>query len=228
MDIRLLRADEIDVRALTIKANGFAVLLYKDARVDMAILDEVFGIYGWQRKHEVINNNLFCTVSIYDKNTNQWIDKQDVGVESYAEKQKGEASDSFKRACFNVGIGRELYTAPSFMWINAMDDIKEDKGKYSTYTKLRVSEIGYNDLREINQLTIIDDKGRERYKLGKVIKPVEPKTTVSKAKPSTTDKTAPTEGLSCSECNVAINDAVKAYSEKKYGKMLCMNCQKKQ
>lgn len=167
MNIRLLKPNEIDVRVLTINEKGFSVLLYKDARVDMAILDEVFGIYGWQRKHEVINNNLFCTISIYDKDTQQWIDKQDVGTESYTEKEKGQASDSFKRAAVNVGIGRELYTAPSFMWIAAVGDVKEVKGKYTTYTKLRVSEIGYNDLREINQLVIVDDKDRERYRLGK-------------------------------------------------------------
>ncbi|NOW12590.1 hypothetical protein B0H35_000004 [Clostridium acetobutylicum] len=45
-----------------------------------------------------------------------WISKQDVGTESNTEKEKGQASDSFKRACFNFGIGRELYTSP-FIWI---------------------------------------------------------------------------------------------------------------
>ena len=166
MDIRLLKASEIDVRVQTVKENGFSLLLYKDARVDMAILDEVFGAYGWQRKHEVINGNLFCTVSIYDKETNQWIDKQDVGTESYTEKEKGQASDSFKRACFNVGIGRELYTAP-FIWINNNGDIKEYKGKLSVSTSFKVSEIGYNDDREITTLVIIDNKGKERYRLGR-------------------------------------------------------------
>ena len=230
MSIRLLKPNEIDVRVLTINEKGFSVLLYKDARVDMAILDEVFGMYGWKRKHEVINGNLFCTVSIYDKETQQWIDKQDVGVESYTEKQKGEASDSFKRACFNVGIGRELYTAPSFMWIAAAGDVKEVKGKYTTYTKLKVTEIGYNALGEINQLTISDDKGRERYKLGKPnthpeIEDKTPTQTVTTKKPTLQTETQ--SDLICNDCKIEIADAVKTYSIKNYGKALCRSCQNK-
>lgn len=165
MEIRLLNANEIDVRVKTISEKGYSVLLYKDARVDMAILDEMFGIYGWQRKHDVVNGNLFCTVSIYDKDTKQWIEKQDVGVESYTEKEKGQASDSFKRACFNIGIGRELYTGPKFIWINADGDVNKKDGKYTTYTKLKVDEIGYNENREIDRLIIVDDKGKIRYRL---------------------------------------------------------------
>ncbi len=165
MEIRLLQANEIDVRVKTISEKGYSVLLYKDARVDMAILDEVFGMYGWQRKHDVVNGNLFCTVSIYDKDTKQWIEKQDVGVESYTEKEKGQASDSFKRACFNIGIGRELYTCPKFIWIYADGDINKKDGKWTTYTKLKVDEIGYNEHREIDRLIIVDDKGKIRYRL---------------------------------------------------------------
>ena len=104
--IRELRADEIEVRVGIVKKNGISLLLYKDARCDMNILDETFGITGWQRKHELINGALFCTVSIKGEN-GEWISKQDVGVESYTEAVKGAASDSFKRACFNIGkIGR--------------------------------------------------------------------------------------------------------------------------
>lgn len=165
MEIRLLQANEIDVRVKTISEKGYSVLLYKDARVDMAILDEVFGMYGWQRKHDVVNGNLFCTVSIYDKDTKQWIEKQDVGVESYTEKEKGQASDSFKRACFNIGIGRELYTCPKFIWIYADGDVNKKDGKWTTYTKLKVDEIGYNEHREIDRLIIVDDKGKIRYRL---------------------------------------------------------------
>ena len=196
----------------------------------MAILDEVFGVYGWQRKHEVINNNLFCTISIYDKDTQQWIDKQDVGTESYTEKEKGQASDSFKRAAFNVGIGRELYTAPSFMWISAMGDVKEVKGKYTTYTKLKVTEIGYNDLREINQLVIVDDKGRERYKLGRPNTQLKTENKAPTQSITTEKQTSQTEtqsDLICNDCKIEIADAVKTYSLKNYGKALCRGCQNK-
>jgi hypothetical protein len=104
MKFRPLTASEIDCRVSTINEKGLTLLLYKDARVDMNILDEKFGVTGWQRKHEVIGGNLYCTVSIWDAEKQQWISKQDVGVESYTEKEKGQASDSFKRACFNIGI----------------------------------------------------------------------------------------------------------------------------
>ena len=98
--IRLLKAEEIECRVGMISEKGLSLLLYKDARVDMKILDEVYGSSNWQRKHEVIGGNLYCTVSIWDEKKQQWIAKMDVGTKSNTEKEKGEASDSFKRACF--------------------------------------------------------------------------------------------------------------------------------
>ena len=58
----------------------------------------------------------FCRVSIKLPDWPEWVSKSDCGSESNTEAEKGEASDSFKRACFNWGIGRELYTAP-FIWV---------------------------------------------------------------------------------------------------------------
>lgn len=146
---RELRADEIDCRVSTVSAKGCSLLLYKDARCDMNILDETVKPENWQRTHEVVNGNLFCNVSIYDEGTGHWITKQDVGVESYTEKEKGQASDAFKRACFNWGIGRELYTAP-FIWISEKDVAlkeKEERGqkKFTTYDKFRVTQIIYDN-----------------------------------------------------------------------------------
>lgn len=139
---RPLTSEEIDCRVSMCRENGVSLLLYKDARVDQNILDETFGIFGWQRSHQLIDGNLYCTVSIRNPETGEWVHKQDVGKESNAEKEKGQASDSFKRACFNLGIGRELYTAP-FIWIpQEMVTIKEDnKGKYTTYDKFSVRSI---------------------------------------------------------------------------------------
>lgn len=114
--IRLLKANEIECRVSLVKENGISLLLYKDARVDQRILDETFGLFGWKRSHQCIDGNLYCTVEIYDKETGTWVAKQDVGTTGYAEKEKSQASDSFKRACFNWGIGRELYSAP-FIWV---------------------------------------------------------------------------------------------------------------
>lgn len=168
MNIRTLRADEIECRVQQIKSNGCSLLLYKDARCDMRILDEVFGVLGWEREHQVIDGNLYCTVKVWDEQHNRWVSKQDVGTESMTEKQKGQASDSFKRACFNLGIGRELYSAP-FIWIKLnQDEISSNNGKYKLNfgVEFKVKEIGYTENKEINKLVIVDKKGNTRYALG--------------------------------------------------------------
>lgn len=117
---RDLRADEIECRIGQInkQGKGLSLLLYKDARCDMAILDETVGALNWQREHYEVKGNMYCKVSIWDAEKNTWVWKSDCGTESNTEAQKGEASDSFKRACVNWGIGRELYTSP-FIWVPA-------------------------------------------------------------------------------------------------------------
>ena len=168
MKIRTLRSSEIECRVQQVKSNGCVLLLYKDARCDMRILDEVFGIDGWEREHQVVNGNLYCTVRIWSEKRQQWISKQDVGTESNTEKQKGEASDSFKRACFNIGIGRELYSAP-FVWINwDKSEVQEENRRYKLDYKVKfeVKEIEYNEDREISKLVIIDQNGKERFSYG--------------------------------------------------------------
>ena len=168
--IRLLKADEIECRVSVIKENGLSLLLYKDARVDQKILDETFGIFGWKRSHQSIEGNLYCTVEILDKETGEWVAKQDVGTTGYAEKEKSQASDSFKRACFNWGIGRELYTAP-FIWIPAAKAeimYKEDQNKVKRFycnDRFSVSSISYNNDREISALVIVNEGGQPVYEL---------------------------------------------------------------
>ncbi len=158
-EIRLLRADEIECRIAVINEKGLSLLLYKDARVDQKILDETFGVFGWKRSHQCIDGNLYCTVEIRDRETGEWIAKQDVGTTGYAEKEKSQASDSFKRACFNWGIGRELYTAP-FIWIPASNvQIQRKNDKYYCNENFHVASIAYNDLREIAGFSITNDKG---------------------------------------------------------------------
>lgn len=167
MVFRKLEAREIDARIATIRADGLTLLLYKDARVDQNILDETVGAENWQRSHELIGGNLYCTVSIWDANKNMWISKQDVGTESYTEKEKGQASDSFKRACFNWGIGRELYTAP-FIWIKAGDaNITEKQGKAVCNERFEVTGISYDADGNINYLKIANAKSHKVvYQLG--------------------------------------------------------------
>lgn len=158
---RLLREDEIDVRIATINQKGASLLLYKDARCDMNILDETVGAFNWKREHTRENAN--CIVSLWDENKKEWVSKEDTGTESFTEKEKGLASDSFKRACFNWGIGRELYTAPSiYVPANKMN-IYEKNGKYATYDKFSVEKIAYDDNRQITGIAIKNQKGERVF-----------------------------------------------------------------
>ena len=168
MNFRKLRACEIEARVSTVSEKGCSLLLYKDARVDQNVLDETVGAENWKRSHQLIGNNLYCTVDIWDSNKNQWVSKQDVGTESYTEKEKGQASDSFKRACFNWGIGRELYTAP-FIWIDASKaNVSQYQGKWTTKERFDVLEIAYDELGNISYLKIVNDRTREMvYTYGK-------------------------------------------------------------
>ena len=184
---RLLRANEISCRIQQVtERKGAIVLLYKDARVDMAILDETYGPMNWQRKHDVVNGNLFCTIDIWDDEKKQWVSKQDVGVESNTEATKGEASDAFKRAGFNWSIGRELYTAP-FVFIQLTDDEcyvnKSGKQAAKSSFGLEVANITYNDeTREIVSLVLKDRKGKVRFTHG---------TTMPMSKPAQVTATPP-------------------------------------
>lgn len=160
-EFRALTANEIECRVGTINEKGLTLLLYKDARCDMNILDEVVGPMNWKREHARDNAN--CIVSIYDEEKKEWISKEDTGAESYTEKEKGLASDSFKRACVNWGIGRELYTAP-FIYIPADKcKIEQKNNKYVTYDKFYVEAIKYNDRKEIIALSIKNIKGNRVY-----------------------------------------------------------------
>lgn len=186
MSIRLLRADEIECRVSVINERGLALLLFKDARVDQKLLDETFTPFGWKRSHQMIDGNLYCTVEIWDEEKQQWVAKQDVGTMSYSEKEKGQASDSFKRACFNWGIGRELYTAP-FIWIPAgMTEIrKKGQGpeqKYYTDDRFRVHSISYDCDRSIEALTIVNARNQSVYVMDKRGRhPAEAEKTIGKA-----------------------------------------------
>lgn len=167
-EFRALAADEIECRVQSVKEKGLVLLLYKDARCDMRILDEAVGAENWQRNHYECKGNLFCQVGIrfpvpseveYGKTVlqDEWVWKSDCGTESNTEKEKGEASDSFKRACFNWGIGRELYTSP-FIWIPA-DKCNIDKGK--CFDKFSVEAIRIEDKR-ITGLAIYNETKKIR------------------------------------------------------------------
>lgn len=181
MEFRTLTADEIELRVGSTTQKGFSLLLYKNARIDMQLLDEVVGSMNWKREHSRDNAN--CIVSIWDADKGAWVSKEDTGTESQTEKEKGLASDSFKRACVNWGIGRELYTAP-FIWISGHVDADSRarsgfKADQRFVGGLKVSAIEYNDKRSIKKLVIEDEGGNIVYSYG------------TKRKPNTEEKVSP-------------------------------------
>ena len=152
---RKLRADEIECRVSQINEKGLTLLLYKDARCDMNMLDEIVGPENWSCRYSEHKGTLFCEVGLFT--ADGWVWKEDAGAPSNMESQKGEASDAFKRACFRWGIGRELYTAP-FIWVPAGNYTAYQKnGKYQTYDRFEVTSIGYEG-DAISQLTIANQK----------------------------------------------------------------------
>lgn len=165
LEFRDLTAEEIEVRIGSVRKNGISLLLYKDARCDMAILDETVGAENWQREHYECKGNLFCKVGInifYDDMESMplWVYKSDCGTESNTEKEKGEASDSFKRACVNWGIGRELYTSP-FIWLSNNKDLYTLNEDGKCFDKFRVEKIKIEN-KKIVGVSIVNETLKKR------------------------------------------------------------------
>lgn len=162
LKFRLLNADEIECRIASCSEYGAQLLLYKDARCDQNILDETVGPMNWQRKHARDNAN--CIVSIWDEDKRMWVEKEDTGKESNTEAEKGLASDSFKRACVNWGIGRELYTAPRmFVGKENLKTLKNEtyngRDKWTCKDTFTVAEIQY-DGKKIAYVKIVNDRNK--------------------------------------------------------------------
>jgi hypothetical protein len=260
-EIPLLGAADIDCRVQSVSQAksgkvGAVLLLYKDARVDMRILDEVFGSGNWKRTHEVINGNLFCNIDIWDDDKKEWVRKQDVGVESNADKEKGQASDAFKRAGFNVGIGRELYTAP-FVYVElseseyTQDGQRNGKPAFKCWpnTRFTVKHVAYNERREIAELIITDRFGAVRYDMknpsagnppqggqngrqaGRGSQPTQGTRTAQgrpQGAPQAPQGQAQDAGSAvCPICGGTITQPERDYSLRKFGREACRACQKK-
>jgi hypothetical protein len=201
---RKLRADEIELRVGNVSQNGCTLLLYKDARCDMTILDETVGAMNWQRDHKEIKGVMYGGVAIWDVEKNQWVTKWDAGTESNTEQQKGEASDSFKRADVNWGIGRELYTAPMIFIKCDTVEYKDKNGKTrynlkNTYqfTNYAVSKVDYID-DTISELQI-SDKGKLVWDMNKFVDPTAPQPPPKKE--SAVPKLNPTDKISEARAN---------------------------
>ena len=164
--MRDLKENEIECKIAQINEKGLTLLLYKTARTDAQMLDETEGEMKWQCEYEEGKGNMYCTIKVWDKEKNQWIGKQDCGVESaFGDKEKGEASDAFKRAGFKWGIGVELYTSP-FIYISAdkctiKKTIKNQKETYVCNDKFKVEKIKTENKR-IEGLSIINENTNNR------------------------------------------------------------------
>lgn len=184
-DIRLLKPEDIEVRIQSVNSGGVRLLLYKNARVDMNILDETFGPMNWQREHTRDNTN--CIVSVWDDEKEEWVSKEDTGTDSNMDAQKGRASDSFKRACFNWGIGRELYTAPDMFVFNTdLKTFKADGNRYVCFDDFTVTDIKYNG-RVISSVTIRNTKNGKELAFGDG-KPKRKKSEAAQPTPTTSER----------------------------------------
>lgn len=187
-----LDISQIDFRVQSINKGGYATILaYKDARVDMQILDNVVGELNWQKRYEIVNDNLFCSVGIFNDSTKEWVWKQDVGTKSIAEKEKGEASDAFKRACFNWGIGRELYEYPIIQI--KLNDNEYDKAASKPTWDFKLKQWKwFSDFIDgkLIYLACKDEKGVLRFTFGKSdkIAPTSPHPATQAAKPTLSDE----------------------------------------
>ena len=221
---RALRADEVEVRVAQIGPYSTQLLLYKDARCDMNILDETVGPDNWQREHTRDNAN--CIVSIWDESKKQWIKKEDTGTESNTEKEKGLASDSFKRACVNWGIGRELYTAGRIIVPNDKLAFFEKNGKKTLKDSLDVTAM---DVENGVITKLIISKGDGAIVFSKYANAGKKET------PSPSEKTPVSASAvnppACADCGCVIapygkrtaQQMAKA-SKEKFGRVLCLSC----
>lgn len=163
--MRKITKEDIQVKVKQVFEDGAVLLLYKDARYDMKILDETFGSMNWQSDYKVVKDNLYCGIGVYDKEKEEWVWKWDCGIESREDgdgnEKKGEASDAFKRAGFKWGIGVELYSSP-FIFAN-VETVEKDRRFYlkDKYIKFKVQGIWYDEDNggDIGALVIEDNKG---------------------------------------------------------------------
>lgn len=151
-EFRKLRADELQIKCTDTKFKGSATLLiYKDARVDQKVLDETVTPMRWQKDYKEIDGKIYCGVGIKNAENGEWIWKWDCGTEGNFEAEKSEASDAFKRACFNWGLGRELYDTPKIK-IKCPDNYYYNDKLSMTFS---VKSIEWND-NELADLVIVD------------------------------------------------------------------------
>lgn len=178
IDFRTLTKEDVECRVCSSTEKSISLLIYKNARVDMAILNDTVGM-GWKREHNFKDGKNYCTVSIWDEENRMWVSREDCGVESSTEAEKGQSSDAFKRACFNWGIGVELYTGPK------ISIAKQDKDMYNGKVSMTfsVSELTISEDHKIMHIVIVDRFNNERFRWDFGQQPTIPTSTVTNTNP---------------------------------------------
>jgi len=227
-DVKLTK-EMVGVRINTIQSTQYGyyatLLLHQEPRASMKALDELYP--GWQRTHQEIGGLLFCTISVYDKNLDKWISRQDVGSAGEFEKDKSKATDSFKRAVVNfIPALRALYYAPQIRFrLNDNEVSAGNNGNYRCYTKFIVKELAFDNEKQIfTSLVIVDSDGNVRFDVNSQNNATQP--TPKKITKSTTVASDTTADSVCDECGKKITSRVADFSQRKYKKHLCMDCQK--
>ena len=234
---RLLNPDEIECRVAQVTERYVKLLLYKTARTDAALLDDTVGSMFWCNDYKVIDGKMYCGIGIKDKDTLQWVWKWNCGTESNMEKEKGEASDAFKRAGFVWGIGAELYSSPDISVPIERTTAKNGK----CYDDFKVSSISYDNAQNISGL-VITLNGEPVWNMGTdgKKKPYR-KPAAPPPEPKKVDEDVPfvfheeQGGMPdvfsgkpvCSKCGKEISAKVATYSKEKFGKYYCYDCQPK-
>ena len=233
---RLLNTDEIECRVSEIDKQGryLRLLLYKTARTDSALLDETVGPMNWSNDYRTIDGKMYCGIGIRSADTGEWIWKWNVGTESNMEAEKGEASDSMKRAGFVWGIGAELYTAPAIKVSSDECNIKDYNGKFKCYDRFSVSRIEYTEQGAICLLAI-SCNGKQCFAWREGETGAKKQETPEEAQKKEFERVKP---LSCELCGEKIKgvrrkdgtivtaDEMAAQTKERYGKAVCMDCMK--
>lgn len=150
--IRNLKADEIECRPQSVKNGKATILLYIDSRAATDLLDECYGMENWTMEYKDVAGQIYGRLTIYDNESDRWVFREDTGSPANIEKEKSLASDILKRCIVRFGV-TELYTAPRIVW--------DDDGYGNT--GYRVSDVQYNNRRQMTYLRIVNRFGKEAF-----------------------------------------------------------------
>lgn len=230
-----LTAEKVEVRINQVRSTEYGyyatLLLYQESRASMDALDYLFD-GRWKRSHQLIGDQVYCTISVWDPDLKEWLSRTDVGSAGEFEAEKAKASDSFKRAAVNfIPAFRALYKAPDIKFKLNDSEVYSGEGKPKCYEKFVVAELEFDEVNQVfSKLKIVDKNGEVRFDIQKASNiPQKISQNIATSDPIATTgvNRSYSGGYRCSDCGASISDKVHKFSHDKYGKDLCMSCQKK-